>query len=213
MLNASELKHSAVEKEASAIIEGFRKWKHYLTGRHFTLITDQKSVSYMFNTKHHSKIKNDKIMRWHNEQSTFHFDIVYRNGQENIPVDASSHIKCFSMNIDKLRDVHESLCHPGETRMAHFVRARNLRFSIDQIRQVIKSCKKCAECKPQYFRTAPINLIKATQPFERLNIDFEGPLPTSNQNKYILTICDKYSWFPFAFPCRDTSAKSVVAHI
>ena len=210
VLNASELKHSAVEKEASAIIEAVRKWKHNLTGRHFTLITDQKSVSYMFNTKHHGKIKSDKIMRWRIELSTFHFDIVYRSGQENIPADALSRIKCFSMSIDTLRDVHESLCHPGETWMAHFVRVRNLPFSIDQIRQVIKFCKACAECKPQYFRSTPINLIKATQPFVRLNIDFKGPLPTSNQNKYILTICDEYSRFLFAFSCRDTRAKSVI---
>ena len=72
-------------------------------------------------------------MRWRIELSTFRFDIVYRSGQENIPTDAVSRIKCFSMSIDKLRDVHESLCHPGETRMAHFVKVRNLRFSIDQI--------------------------------------------------------------------------------
>ena len=213
MLSGSELQHSSVEKEASAIIEAVRKWKHYLTGRHFSLITDQKSVSYMFNTKHHGKIKNDKIMRWRIELSTYDFDIIYRCGEENIPADALSRIKCFSMCIDKLRDVHESLCHPGETRMAHFVRVRNLPFSMDQIRQVIRSCKACAECKPQYYKPAPMHLIKATQPFERLNMDFKGPLPTTNQNRYILTICDEYSRFPFAFPCRDVSAKSVVKHL
>ena len=47
----------------------------------------------------------------------------------------------------------------------------------------------------------------------RENIDFKGPLPTSNQNEYVLTICDEYSRFPFAFPCRDTSAKSVITHL
>ena len=57
MLNGSELRHFSVEKEASAVIEAIRKWKHYLTGRHFTLITDQKSVSYMFNTKPMEKSK------------------------------------------------------------------------------------------------------------------------------------------------------------
>ena len=76
MLNGSNLRHSSAEKEASAVIEAVRKWKHYLTGHHFTLITDQKSVSYMFNTKHHGKIKNDKIMRWRIELSTFDFNIV-----------------------------------------------------------------------------------------------------------------------------------------
>ena len=56
-------------------------------------------------------------------------------------------------------------------------------------------------------------MIKATQPFEKLSIDFKVPLPTSNQNKNILTICDEYSRFPFAFPCRDRSAKSVMTHL
>ena len=69
----------------------------------------------MFNTKIHGKIKNDKIMRWRIELSTFDFDIVFRCGEENISADALSRVKCLSMNIDKLRNVHESLCHPCET--------------------------------------------------------------------------------------------------
>ena len=56
----------------------------FLTGRHFTLVSDQKSVSYMFNTKQQGKIKNDKIMRWRIELSTFDFGIVYCCGEENI---------------------------------------------------------------------------------------------------------------------------------
>ena len=48
VLSDSERKHAAVEKEACAIVEALRKWRHYLTGRHFTIITDQKSVSFMF---------------------------------------------------------------------------------------------------------------------------------------------------------------------
>ena len=89
MLNGSELRHSSVEKEASAVFEAVRKWKHCLTGSHFTLITDQKSVSYMINTvEHHRKLKNHKIMRWQIELSIFDFDIVYRCGEENIPADA-----------------------------------------------------------------------------------------------------------------------------
>ena len=62
-LSQSEKHHSAVEKEAYAIVEAIRKWKHFLTGRHFTLVTDQKSVAFMFDTQHRSTIKNNKIMR------------------------------------------------------------------------------------------------------------------------------------------------------
>ena len=57
-LSKAESKHSAVEKEAAAIIESVRKWKHYLSGnKKFTLITDQRSVAYMFDSKHKGKKK------------------------------------------------------------------------------------------------------------------------------------------------------------
>ena len=77
MLNGSELKYSSVEKEAAAIVESIKYWRHFLLGRHFKLLTDQKSVSYMFDQKHHSKIKNDKILRWRIELASFSFDIFF----------------------------------------------------------------------------------------------------------------------------------------
>jgi transposase InsO family protein len=115
-----------------------------------------------------------------------------------------------SLSVDKLAELHQSLCHPGVTRMAHFVKSRNLPFSIEEIKRMTQSCKTCRECKPQYYRPGPSQLIKATQPFERLSLDFKGPLPTNNRNKFMLTIIDKYSRFPFAFPCQDVSAESII---
>ena len=62
-----------------------------------------------------------------------------------------------------------------------------------------------------YFYKPPAShLIKATQPFERLNLDFKGPLPTSDRNSYILTVVDEFSRFPFAFPCSDVSTATVI---
>ena len=47
-------------------------------------------------------------------------------------------------------------------------------------------------------------------PFQRLSIDFKGPLPQSkNGNKYLLTMIDEYSRFPFAYPCRDMTSQTV----
>ena len=51
-----KIKHHAVEKEAAAIVEALRKWCHFLLGRHFKVITDQKSVSFIFDNS--KKIKN-----------------------------------------------------------------------------------------------------------------------------------------------------------
>lgn len=208
-LSDHEIRYPSIEKEAAAIVEAIRKWRHYLTGRHFSILTDQQSVAYMFKTNHKGKIKNDKIMRWRIELSTYDFDIIYRPGCQNVSADALSRV-CMSMSISKLREIHEDLCHPGVTRMAHFVKTRNLPFSINEIRKTTQSCQACAECKPSFYKPEPTRLIKATQAFERLNIDFKGPLPSAGQERYLLTILDEFSRFPFAFPCRDMSSQTVI---
>ena len=46
-----ELHYPAVEKEATAIIEAVRKWNHFLSRQHFTLVTDQRSVSFMLDNR------------------------------------------------------------------------------------------------------------------------------------------------------------------
>ena len=121
-LNPSERKHSAVEKEAHAIVESVRKWRHYLANHHFTLITDQKSVSFMFDSKLSGKIKNDKIQRRRLELSSYKLDILYREGKHNIVADAFSRPACSAVSIHDLREIHTTLCHPGITRLYHFVR-------------------------------------------------------------------------------------------
>jgi len=178
--------------------------------QHFTLQTDQKSVTFMFNQKHKGKIKNDKMLCWRIELSCYSFDIVYKPSWDNIPPDALSRISYALPNDESLWQLHDALCHPGVTRLAHFIRIRNLPYSIADIKRVVSSCQICCECKPQFYWPEPGNLVKATQPFERLNIDFKGPLPRNNQNKYFLNVVDEYSRFPFVFPWRDLSTEGVI---
>ena len=47
-LSPNEIKHHAVEKEAAAIVESIRAWRHFLISQKFKLNTDQKSISFMF---------------------------------------------------------------------------------------------------------------------------------------------------------------------
>ena len=92
----------------------------------------------------------------------------------------------------------------------HFIRTKNLPFSLDEVRRVTAQCKACAETKPQFFKPPKSSLIKATQSFERLSVDFKGPLPSITKNKYLLTMIDEYSRFPFAFPCQDMTSATVI---
>ena len=212
-LNTNEMKHSSIEKEAYAIVEAIRKWRHFLAGRHFTLITDQRSVTFMFSNTHSSKIKNDKIQRWRLELSCYSFDIIYRAGKENVCADTLSRMVCSSAgstDTNLLKKLHEDLCHPGITRMMHFVRCRNLPYSLEDVKRLTQSCQVCATCKPRFIKPSGAKLIKSTQPFERLSLDFKGPLPSRTHNKYILTVIDEYSRFPFAFACADTSTSTII---
>ena len=68
----------------------------------------------------------------------------------------------------------------------------------------------CAELKPRFHKPPMGTLIKSTQPMERLNIDFKGPLPSSTPNKYFLTIIAEYSRFPFVYPCSNISSQTVI---
>ena len=209
-LQPSELKNPSVEKEAMSIIESVRNWRHLLAPKKFTIITDQRSVSFMFNTQQKKKIKNEKILRWRIELSTYNFDIHYRPGRLNESPDALSRV-CATTITPNLKTIHEDLCHPGVTRLLHFIKSRNLPFSVEEVRSVIRSCTACAECKPRFYQPLEKTpLIKSTKPFERINLDFKGPLPTTNKNQYFLNVIDEFSRFPWIFPCSDVSTKTVI---
>ena len=123
-----------------AVVEALRKWRYLLLGQHFTLLTDQKSVSYMLDTRHASKIKNKKIMRWRIKLSSFCFTIVYRLDKENAGADTLSHAFCGAGTLNYLCDLPVVLCHPGVTTMAHCVRTKNLPYSLADIRETTANC-------------------------------------------------------------------------
>lgn len=51
--------------------------------------------------------------------------------KNNVPADAISQAQYrVLINIDKLYKIHENLCHPGIKRLSHFVKVRNLPYSI-----------------------------------------------------------------------------------
>lgn len=209
-LSMSERHYPSIEKEAAAIVESLRKWRHLLLGRHFTVITDQQSVKFMFSKGNGNRIKNEKLLRWRIELSSFNFDIEYRQGKENVCADALSRLFCNAATLDSLREIHGFLSHPGVRRLLHYVRSKNLPFSTADVRNVCANCKICAEIKPQFFKPVNQHLIKSTQPMERLSIDFVGPKESSTRNKYLLTVVDEHSRFPFVFPCSDLTSGTVI---
>ena len=209
-LQGSEIHYAAVEKEAMAIIEAVRKWRHFLAGRHFIFKTDQRSVTFMFDSRRRTKIKNNKIQDWRLELGSFSYTVEHRPGKDNVAPDSFTRAFASSMTTTGLMEIHTALSHPGVPLLLHFVRSKNLPYSTDDVKKTCSSCRTCAELKPQFYRPQSGVLIKATQPMERISIDFKGPLPTRSCNAYLLTVVDEYSRFPFAFPCPNMQSSTII---
>ena len=124
--------------------------------------------------------------------------------------DALSRATCGASSSSALHDLHVALSHPGITRMYHFVKSRNLPYSVEEVKQMTANCSVCCEIKPSFYKPKDNKLIKATEAFERISVDFKGPLPTVSRNRYLLTITDEYSRFPWAFACPDMTSATVI---
>ena len=55
------------------------------------------------------------------------------------------------------------------------------------------ACTICCEIKPKFLKPSIVNLIKSSQPFERLNMDFKGPLASKTKHHYNFTVVDEIS--------------------
>ena len=74
-LNKSEKVYPVVEKEALAIIEAVRRWSHYLYGKCFDLVTDQRALSFMLDKTSKGKVKNRKIQLWRAKLGCFDYPV------------------------------------------------------------------------------------------------------------------------------------------
>ena len=114
-------------------------------------------------------------------------------------------------SLKTLDELHKALCHPGITRLFHYIKIKNLPFSFDDVKNVVKACTDCSKVKVKFLKPkGNFNLIKGTKPFERISLDFKGLLTTTSGNKYMLLIIDEYLHFPFIYACKNLKASTII---
>ena len=94
--------------------------------------------------------------------------------------------------------------------MWHYVRTKICLFSLSDVKKVCTNCKTCAEVKSQLYCPEQHKLIKAAQFWECISIEFKRSLESNKRNPYFLSVTDKYSRFPFVFPCSNMSAEVIL---
>ena len=78
-LSPAERRYSQLDKEALSIIFGVTKFRQYLLGRHFVILSDHKPLSYlMASDKPIPAMASARIQRWSLLLSTYDYSICHR---------------------------------------------------------------------------------------------------------------------------------------
>lgn len=89
-LSAAEKNYSVTERECLSVIKAVKKFRPYIEGYKFTIITDHHSLKWLMTTKD----LNGRLARWSLKLQPFTFDIEHRKGVLNIVPDSLSRQFC-----------------------------------------------------------------------------------------------------------------------
>jgi hypothetical protein len=85
-LNQAEQNYSTIEKELTAIVWACKHFRPYLLSRTFTIVTDHKPLTWMFNVKDPSS----RLLRWRLLLEKYDYTVEYKAGKRNVNADALS---------------------------------------------------------------------------------------------------------------------------
>lgn len=93
-LNAAQRNYSVTELECLAAVQAIKKFRSYVEGLPFTVITDHASLTWLMS----SKDITGRLARWSLKLQGYNFDIEYRKGTQNIVPDALSRVNMDELN-------------------------------------------------------------------------------------------------------------------
>lgn len=101
----AEAKYSITERECLAASFGVEKFRPYVEGAFFKLITDHSALLYLLKNE---KLPNDRLTRWVLRFAPYNFEIIHRKGSSNIVPDILS--RNFPNNENPQENVIKEAC-------------------------------------------------------------------------------------------------------
>lgn len=97
-LNSAQQNYSVTEQECLAAILSLKKFRGYVEGMSFKIVTDHASLKWLMSHKDHS----GRLARWSLKLQSFDFTIEHRKGKENVVPDALSRVHADEISISPL---------------------------------------------------------------------------------------------------------------
>ncbi|XP_055918403.1 uncharacterized protein K02A2.6-like [Eupeodes corollae] len=209
-LTNSEKNYSQIDKEATAIIWGLKKFFQYCYGRKIILITDNKPLTRIFHpNKDLPSMSAVRLLHYANFLSGFDYEIRYRNTKDHSNADFLSRFPTEEPKDELSKD---------ETTIFQLNQIETMPVTQKEIqREILKD----SECKQYYnalqrggqlpngepeVKETPHHWEYPTTPWQRVHIDYAGPF----MNCYILIVVDAHTKWVEAIPTQTISSSRTI---
>ncbi|GFW34444.1 hypothetical protein TNCV_500621 [Trichonephila clavipes] len=201
--NTAEEKYDSYELEVLAIINALKKFRVYLLGQHFKIVTDCSA----FQKTMQKKELITRIARWALQLEEFDYEIEHRAGSRMKHVDALSRypvmMVCNDTLTSKLKNAQEE-----DDNIQTLKSLLEKQESEEFLSEMVYSTTNKKTGKKEGFLN-PIS--KESIPLSTYHVDFIGPLPSTNKNyQHIFTVVDAFTKFTWLYPVKTVSAESAL---
>ena len=108
-------------------------------------------------------------------------------------------------------DIVHGLSHPGTSATVKIMTSKFVWHGI--VKEVLawaRGCVACQTAKVHRHNKTPLHKFQtATARFAHVHVDLVGPLPASRGYTHLLTVIDRFTWWPEAIPIARTDAGTI----